>query len=199
MAGESDVTSLLPPEHDGSGTNKHLLKTSLRQELIKKRRSLTFNAKKTSEDILYRKIITTDLWKAKNIGFYWAKHDELSLERLIKLALLEGKNCFLPKILNSTDMEFVQFKSILDLKEHKYGFLEPKSGPAQGKCLLDIIFVPCIGLNKNGHRIGYGKGYYDRYFQNNKATSIAIAFKCQEFKEEIFENWDQACDFKYLV
>ena len=82
-----------------------------------------------------------------------------------------------PKIaLHSTGMEaYLIEKSKLFIK-NKFNILEPLDGEVVTPELFDIIFVPLIAFDTNGYRVGYGKGFYDRYLPGCRKDAVKIGF-----------------------
>lgn len=78
---------------------------------------------------------------------------------------------------------FYGISSFDDLQRGAFGILEPKRGKRMypsGDTGRDLILVPCLGLDNQGHRLGHGGGYYDRWIaRNSKGSRIGILFECQ--------------------
>ena len=182
------MTLPFPPELEGSGTNKHCLKTALRQEIKTKRQQLS-----TTPTVLLNlmQITKHEEWlKAKHIGFYWAIKAELPVTSLIEQAFLQDKNCYLPRT-TKDKIDFISYNFKQELIPDYNQILCPDTDEIRNN--LDLIIVPCIGLHKSGHRIGYGKGYYDKFLANSNAFTIAVAYKAQEYEADVHEVWDVAC------
>ncbi len=63
-------------------------------------------------------------------------------------------------------MDTVELKRNTIIKENKYGIPEPVSSQFTSSSILDIIFIPLLAYDQSGYRVGYGKGFYDRYLGN---------------------------------
>ena len=78
-------------------------------------------------------------------------------------------------------MIFRRIEDITKLETGNFDIPEPKeSCPIQET--HDVILVPCIGLDNNGNRIGYGHGFYDKYLTKNESTKIALTYSKQIVK-----------------
>jgi 5-formyltetrahydrofolate cyclo-ligase len=97
----------------------------------------------------------------KNIGLYYNLKHEVNILSLIEINS-EINFCF-PKIINE-EVEFYLFNKESNFKKNpKYNFFEPNSTT---QTIPDLIFVPGLMFDVKGYRLGFGKGYYDKYFAN---------------------------------
>jgi 5-formyltetrahydrofolate cyclo-ligase len=69
--------------------------------------------------------------------------------------------------------------------ENKFGIPEPVEGDRIIPTLIDLVFVPLIAFDKKGYRVGYGKGFYDRYLTNCRADAMKLGFSFFEPVEAI--------------
>lgn len=72
------------------------------------------------------------------------------------------------------------------LKTSEYGIPEPVSGIEVSPEMLDVVFVPLLAYDENGHRIGYGKGFYDRFLKKCNTTTVFVGLSFFESEPEIF-------------
>ena len=117
-------------------------------------------------------------WDAINcIGSFYPleKNNEpnsLLLAKYLKL-IIPGLKIAYPRILqDGINMDF--FEETEEFTENKWGIIEPLPIQKIKYQEMNAILVPLLGFDKTGHRIGYGKGFYDRYFENNYNTSLRI-------------------------
>ena len=96
-----------------------------------------------------------------------------------------------PRIhLDLLDMEAVQVEKDGLFIKNKFNILEPIGGAIVPPASLDIIFVPLVAFDKRGYRVGYGKGYYDRYLAQCRPDAIKVGFSffdAVEYIEDIDE------------
>lgn len=129
--------------------------------------------------------VSKTLWfqEADVLLVYMAFRSEADTEELISGAFLEGKAVYCPKV-EGEEMNFYRIASKEDLKEGYQGIKEPEGKPedlflpADGmKCLM---IVPGSAFDKEGNRIGYGKGYYDKYLERYpEIRTMGICFEGQ--------------------
>jgi len=127
---------------------------------------------------------------AKAIFIYISYATEVHTHDLIKSLLNAGKSLAVPKIVNSDFMEAETFSSWEDLIPGELGILTPSySDPCNGP--FDVALVPGLGFTLSGHRMGFGRGYYDKWFaQNEVKHKIALAFEAQLVDEFPIEDTD---------
>ena len=91
-------------------------------------------------------------------------------------------------------MDFIKIESLDNLELNKtFNIKEPifdKSNIIDSKN-IDVMFVPLIGFDKYNHRLGYGKGYYDRYLKNNNnIVTFGLGYKETNIEENVFDELD---------
>jgi len=159
----------------------HHLKEALRREMLKKRDSLSKQEATSLADEIAAAIFKTPRFtEAKRIAFYLAKGSEVDTRVMIFRAMQAGKEVLVP--VTDHKITFVRFKSFEDLKPGKYGILEPQareaaSGGAGSE--PDVVIVPGVVFGLCMHRLGYGKGYYDKYLATSAAYRIGICYDFQ--------------------
>jgi len=135
--------------------------------------------------------------QAQTILLYAAKPGEVGTAALFEKAMKEGKRVALPKVKGRL-MEAREVKRWSELKRGAFGIPEPA---ARNRCVkpgeIDLVVVPGIAFDRNGHRIGFGMGYYDRFLKRvgKKAVRVGIAYAFQIVKELPFEEHDVRMHF----
>lgn len=179
----------------------------LRQELRALRRSLAEKeqeniARTVAETILQQ----TDFPLGEHIALYLSADGEVGTRYLIDALWAQGKHCYLPVLVEATTtLEFRQYLPDNELITNFFGLLEPEPGAltiAPEK--LTTVFVPLVGFDLSGNRLGMGKGYYDRTFAfmadkaaNNSPGNtpagpnfIGLAHECQRVESLEAADWD---------
>lgn len=113
---------------------------------------------------------------------------------LIASLLKQGKLVAVPRICGE-DMEFYSIFGTADLTEGPMGIPEPKPHCLKIKDPLAPVIVPGLAFDRKGNRIGYGKGYYDRFFEREPLHfKLAIAYEFQVFDQISAEAHDKPVD-----
>ncbi len=138
-------------------------KSELRVSLKAQRRALAPQTRaRAALDVARLVALTHWFSPGKRIGLYASMPQELGTAPLIALARARGCEIYLPRIvsLRSYRMEFVPFGA--HGRFHALGMHEPLSTDFFQARFLDTLFVPSVGLDRRGARLGHGAGFYDR-------------------------------------
>ena len=148
-----------------------MTKDELRKLLIKKRKEII--DKKELSTRIVNKVLELDIYKeAKVIALYKSMKDEVDTSLLINESLKE-KVVLLPRIIND-EMYFVIINQDTLYEKSNIGVLEPIGKKYNNA--IDLIIVPGIAFDKNLNRIGFGKGYYDKYLSCHNIYKVGICF-----------------------
>ena len=119
--------------------------------------------------------------KKLKLALYCPSSFELNVIKLLELNNIANQNLLLPIIEENNSMNFFKWKKNEALQVNKYGILEPIRSK---KNIPDIMLVPLLVFDNNKCRLGYGKGFYDRYlnrylkiFKNILTVGVAFSFQ----------------------
>ncbi len=79
----------------------------------------------------------------------------------------------LPKM-NGNELENIYFEGLHQLKKNKWGILEPQQGVPTPAEKIDMVIVPLLAFDEKGHRVGYGKGFYDRFLVECRKDCLKV-------------------------
>ena len=157
----------------------------IRTMMLEKRGSLTEKERLEKSESIANFIYESSYYKnAKTIMTFISFKDEINTHNIIKRALKDGKSIVVPitvpetktliisKVLNFDELE-LGFYNILTPKKEFIRPIDPKE--------VDLNLVPGLAFDKNGYRVGYGAGYYDRFMTDlrDDNINIGIAFSFQ--------------------
>ena len=116
------------------------------------------------------------------------------------LHLLSGKDKEI--IISKTDFNTRNMTHFLmtdntKIKKNEYNIPEPVDGIEVPSTKIEVVFIPLLAFDKNGHRVGYGKGFYDKFLSECKTETIKIGlsfFEAAALIEDVFEG-DVQLDF----
>ena len=137
--------------------------------------------------------------KKKNISLYYPSNYEVNTLKLFQILKARKKiKTSLPVISPDGKMKFVKWKLKEPLKVNDFGFVEPLIN--KKTMIPDLIIVPLLSYDKFHNRLGYGKGYYDKFLgkytkKNRNILTIGLAFSFQEYKKIPISNFDIKLDY----
>jgi len=129
---------------------------------------------------------------AKSIGAYYSIGSEVKTQDVLQEVLKSGKEVSLPKVVKK-DLVFKKIKNLSDLEQGNFSVMEPKDYCEDAK-KIEVIIVPAIALTRDGHRLGYGFGYYDRYLSAKKPKTIALSYSKQIIRSFPYSDHDATID-----
>ena len=134
----------------------------------------------------------------KTVLCYAALKDEINADYIIEKALKDGKKVAVPLCTDKNgNMEFYYINSLSELCEGAFGIREPD--PQKSMKVDDysgcICLVPALAFDKRGYRLGYGKGYYDRFIKKFIIISAGLCYNELLSDELPAEKHDEAVDY----
>ena len=149
--------------------------------------------KEFKDDMIFKNLLKSiDFSKYNQILIYVSTEEEVDTLNIIKY-FLSTKKIAVPKVENGV-MDFYYIKSLSELKRGFYNILEPITNNKVEDYSNSICITPGICFSKEGYRIGYGGGFYDKFFSEHKMYSVGLCYKvCLLDKIEIDE-YDKKVD-----
>lgn len=143
-------------------------------------------AEKLAEDPLYR--------QAASLYGYLSYNQEVRTMPILERALREGKRVAVPKVYGQ-QMRFVWLRDLSRVAKGYAGILEPVDDEPVARDPTALVLMPGLAFDRQGHRIGYGGGFYDRFLavEPNHPT-VALCYGFQLFPTLPAEAFDIAVD-----
>lgn len=157
-----------------------MTKDELRKELLKRRRTLSSGEiVAISQQVAERFFAGVDLGSTRSLHTFIriAKFNEIDTS-MIYMRLWRDRpqiTTVAPRIDHETGrMESVRFDEHTQLVEGRWGIREPAEGESVSPSEVDLVLVPMLGFDHFGHRVGYGKGFYDRFLRQTRLDCLKI-------------------------
>jgi 5-formyltetrahydrofolate cyclo-ligase len=139
---------------------------------------------------------------SQNIACYFAQASEFDCAPMIKAIWEAKKNCYLPIIseVDGRTLAFGSYHPDSPLKPNRYGIDEPDTLAYFPLNQLDLVMMPLVGFDLQGHRLGMGGGCYDRSFQflhdnkSHKPFMLGLAYELQKIEHVPTDPWDIGMD-----
>ena len=158
-------------------------KTELRKKYKQIRRDMPEALKKSRDKSIFSKLVNLEAYKNSSVVLtYVSTEIEVDTIEFINYALNDNKIVAVPKCVDGTrDMIFYIIKSVGDLESGAFSVLEPVPEKCRELCEFDGAFciVPALVYDRYGYRLGYGKGYYDRFLSAHpNMHRVGIGYCC---------------------
>ena len=154
------------------------IKSELRKTLLSERKRISSDmCEYFGNEILKRVISLDEVKKSDSILCFVSKELEVPTAEIFQFAFNAGKPIAAPVCIGE-DMIFRYIDSFDDLEIGSFSVREPKEYCCEAAVTdRTVCITPGLCYNMNGFRIGYGKGYYDRFFAKNKCVKIGVCFE----------------------
>lgn len=151
-------------------------KKQLRSRLLKERLAISESDWRRRSSQLVEVLSGHPLVLASDhIALYQSFRNEVDVSSLMDR--LPGKTYYFPRTdLDQGTMEFLRFESLESFGVNRWGILEPLAGDVLPINPRPLIIVPGLAFDQKGHRLGYGKGFYDRFLSSYSAATLGVCF-----------------------
>ena len=140
-----------------------MLKNQIRKSLFEQGLALSNRAvQENNKEIQKRVIDNFELSLMKNILMYFPFRQEIEVNLISEELKKFSNEIYMPKLLSNRKMVFNKFVEGQNLTKNNYGILESDSEVYLEPVKFDVMFIPFVGVDLNGFRLGYGGGYFDR-------------------------------------
>jgi 5-formyltetrahydrofolate cyclo-ligase len=150
-------------------------KARLRKQILDARDELSLDFIKIASNRIRDNLRKIGFYRqATLIGAYYSIGSEVQTHDLLQEFFNQGKEIALPRI-DKNDLVFKKISSLSDLELGNFAVMEPREKCETVK-KLDVILVPAIALTREGYRLGYGFGFYDRYLHEIMSKKIGLTY-----------------------
>jgi 5-formyltetrahydrofolate cyclo-ligase len=175
------------------------LKSEMRSKALAARSALSDSDRnRKNQEIVSHGARAVDFTAQDVISGFWPIRGEADILPLLEVFRAKGASVALPAVVSREEIVFRQFELGVDLVDGGFGTKAP--GPDQAAIDPTIMLVPLAAFDGQGHRIGYGAGFYDRAIANLRKKGVSprlvgIAFDCQEVPSVPAEQHDIPLDY----
>ncbi len=173
-------------------------KQELREKVLTKRKQISAQEWKSKSDRIISSLTKSDFYKeAQTVHTYISMNErrEVCTDNLVE-NLLKGEKRVVVPVTNFEEgtLTHSEINAISDLQKNKWGVAEPKQIISVEVDELDLIVVPMAAADRRGNRLGYGKGFYDRFLGETPALKVGLVFDAFLFDEIPTEEFDKKLD-----
>jgi 5,10-methenyltetrahydrofolate synthetase len=152
-------------------------KQSIRTTMRKKRKNLSL-AEKQRKDFLILEHLKEIVAFETHIGVFLSFQDEIDTFPIVEYLFEKGIKVSSSKI-EENNLVFYQLSAPATIETGVYNIPIPQSDVKTRAQDMGILLIPLLAFSKEKHRVGYGKGYYDRYLKNYKGLKVGLAYDFQ--------------------
>tara|TARA_Y100000389_G_scaffold201140_1_gene243118 strand:+ start:765 stop:1340 length:576 start_codon:yes stop_codon:yes gene_type:complete len=158
----------------------------LRQLFKKERSRLSVNEVDDLSKKVFKNLISLNIWDKNFYHLYLSNinNKEVETNKIVNLLFEKDKRIFVPKI-KDTNLIHVEIKKDTLYSTNKIGIKEPKENHKADPNLFEVVFIPLLAYDKQGNRVGYGGGYYDKFLGNIKMNPLKIGLSLFEPVDKI--------------
>lgn len=162
-----------------------LKKKKLRKKYLEIRSSMSAAEVKENSNMIHRHLFALEqflLAKAVHTYVSMSQRNEVDTLNVIQYLHDSGKEVQVPRMEANSTLSHYVLHSLNDLQENEWGVMEPMQGEVAEISQTDIVIVPMVSGDKQKNRLGYGKGFYDRFLKQIDAVKIGLLFNLQLYQ-----------------
>ena len=156
-------------------------KDAIRADMLRRRYDLLPQQVAELSRLAQQRLLSTALFAgAGSVALYRPIRNETATDDIFAAAVSQGKRVYFPRV-DGEGLRFVAVSSLDQLVPGSFGVLEPPASlPVTGRA-PDMVLVPGVAFDRRGHRLGYGRGFYDRYLSvcPDETCKIGFSFSFQ--------------------
>lgn len=155
-------------------------KHRLRAECKQKRTALSVLQKAQMDAMIAERFFASRQYRENNLLFsYVSTEIEVDTREILRRAIEDGKTVAVPRCIDGTrEMDFYVLRDMSELESGSFGVLEPN--PELCRRVTDfskgLCIIPALAFDKSGYRLGYGKGYYDRFLAKFSGETLGLVY-----------------------
>ena len=162
------------------------MKQELRKKILKERKYIK---NKEDKEIQIFKKIEKIINKYDKILIYYPISNEPNILNILNK--YPSKSFYLPY----SNKDNLEIRKIQDLNDLEYDEMKVLSSKIKTNDMVDVAIVPAVAMNHSMYRLGYGKGYYDKFLKKLKVIKIAVVYDQFFIDEEYQDKWDVRFDY----
>ena len=168
-------------------------KSEIRSKYKALRKQLSKNEIEEMSLSIANKLITLPCWEKNYFHIYLpiTEHNEVNTEFILHLLSGKDKEIIISKTdFNTRNMTHFLLTDNTTIKKNEYNIPEPVDGIEVPSKKIEVVFIPLLAFDKSGHRVGYGKGFYDKFLAECTTETIKIGlsfFEPEELITDIFK------------
>lgn len=163
-------------------------KKEIRKMILNKRDNIEIEERILKDKKIFDSFVKSEYYKSAKVIFSFVSFgSEVNTKNIIVQAIKDHKTVCVPKVISKAEgIKTYRIEGLNELEEGYYHILEPKTHCIEiDKRTIDLIIIPGVSFDRNGGRIGYGGGFYDRFLYDIEGAvlKIALAYELQVLQD----------------
>ena len=176
-----------------------MLKAEIRKQALKERLSYSNDDYQKLNEMLLSEFQMLDFSTIKTIHIFLPIVEKREPNTFLMIEWLVGNHPEIKIIVPKADFETAlmtnhEYLGVNDLQKNFYNILEPQKGTIHNG-EIDMVLIPLLAFDKRGYRVGYGKGFYDRFLENINAQKIGLSLSPAIDKIDDVNEYDIRLDY----
>ena len=179
-----------------------MIKSELRHLYKKRRQQLSTERIDEQSLAIANQLLQLDIWDHSfyHIFLSITEHKEVDTDYILNILSGKDKNIIISKSdFNTLKMTHFLLTDNTVIKKNEWNIPEPVDGIEIASNKIDVVFVPLLAFDKQGNRVGYGKGFYDKFLSECKPKTIKIGLSFFEAEENIDDVFETDIKLDYCV
>lgn len=176
-----------------------MLKKDLRLIYSERRENLTSQFISDSSLLIANRLLQLPIWNYSYYHLFLSITEKKEVDTSYIMSILQGKdkNILLPKMVDDQNLINYLLTDSTPIKKNRWNIPEPVDGIEVPPEKIDVIFIPLMAFDEKGHRVGYGKGFYDVLLKKCRpdVVKVGLSFFRAEEKIEDLEPHDIPLNF----
>lgn len=164
-----------------------MLKKDLRSIYFERRKNLTSQSISDASLLIANQLLQLPIWKFSYYHLFLSITKKKEVDTSFIMSILQGKdkNILLPKMMDGQNLVNYLLTDSTPIKKNSWGIPEPVDGIEVSPEKIDVVFLPLMAFDKEGHRVGYGKGFYDVLLNKCRPDVIKVGLSFFKAEEKI--------------
>jgi 5-formyltetrahydrofolate cyclo-ligase len=176
-----------------------MLKKELRLSYLQLRYELSSETISNYSLEIANSLLDLPVWTYNYYHLFLSITENNEIDTSFILSILQGKdkNIVVPKVLEKTGLIHYLLTDSTVLRKNKWNIPEPAEGLEVSPLKIDVVFIPLLAFDKQGYRVGYGKGFYDKFLKECREDVVKIGLSLFEPVDKIsdIEKHDISMDY----
>ena len=178
-----------------------MLKREIREQYPKLRKELPHHILKEKSLSISNQLLKLNIWDAEYFHIFLPISEKIEVDTTAIIPVLQGrdKHVIIPKVTGDGELTHFLLSDNTRLIKNKWNIPEPENGIQIKETQIDVVFLPLLAFDKAGYRVGYGKGFYDRFLKKCREDVIKIGLSFFPPVERITDREDHDIPLDYCA